>query len=272
MKSHILYDDGHHKCVAFSLKKNEDSAPANHFLIIDGNEAAVIDPGGDLTFSALTIGILKHINMANVRYVIGSHQDPDVLASMPRWLIMVEHAKVIIPELWTGALTHYNSAFTKERLKQSLTERLLPIPDTGGYYELGQSGILAIPGHFLHSVGNFQFYDPISKILFSGDMGASIVGDASHSVDDFAAHIENMKDFHQRRMNSQKVTRLWADAVRDLDVSMMVPQHGHRIEGTAMFHEFLDWVSNLPCGVDLMEPQHYQYKQHLPDSERCVAG
>lgn len=266
MKHHVLYDDGHHKCVAFSIPNDEDSVPSNQFLVIDGKQAAVIDPGGDLTFTPLTMGILKHTSMDNVRYVIGSHQDPDIIASMPRWLINVEQAKLVIPKLWESFLPHYNSTFTKGRLKQRLSERLIAIPDSGGFYPLGQSGIVAIPAHFLHSVGNFQFYDPISKILFSGDMGASLVGDSSESVTDFQAHTAKMAGFHRRYMNSQRVTKLWANALRDLEVSMMVPQHGYRMDGNAMFQDFLDWVSELPCGVDLMHEQSYAYKHHMPES------
>lgn len=265
MKHYVLYDDGHHKCVAFSMDHDDESVPSNQFMIIDGNDAAIIDPGGDLTFTPLTMGILKYTKMDNVRYVIGSHQDPDIIASMPRWLIHVEHANLIIPKLWERFLPHYNSAFTKGRLKQSLSERLITIPDAGGYYPLGNSGIVAIPAHFLHSVGNFQFYDPISKILFSGDMGASMVGYSGEAVSNFKAHIANMDGFHRRYMNSQKVTRLWAEAVRDLDVAQMVPQHGRRFDNNEIFHEFLDWISNLPCGVDLMEAQNYQFKHLLPE-------
>ncbi|WP_201586330.1 oxygen-binding di-iron domain-containing protein [Psychrobacter jeotgali] len=265
MYHHILYDDGHHKCVVFSMPHDNESVPSNQFLIIDGDEAAVIDPGGDLTFAPLTINIIKHTRMTNIRYVIGSHQDPDIIASMPRWLIHVEGASVLIPKLWERFLPHYNSAFTKGRLKQSLSERLMTIPDIGGYYPLGNNGIVAMPAHFLHSVGNFQFYDPVSKILFSGDMGASLVGDSGQAVQDFHTHIGNMEGFHQRYMTSKKVTRLWADAVRNLDVSMMVPQHGYRLEGQEVFHQFLDWISQLDCGIDLFNEQSYQFKQYIPD-------
>lgn len=264
MQHHVLYDDGHHKCLAFSMPHEAESVPSNQFLIIDGEEAAVIDPGGDLTFTPLTISITKYMRMNNIRYVIGSHQDPDIIASMPRWLIHVEGAKVIIPQIWERFLPHYNSAFTKGRLKQSLSERLITIPDSGGYYPLGHSGIVAMPAHFLHSVGNFQFYDRVSKILFSGDMGASLVGDSSHSVTDFRSHIHHMEGFHRRYMTSKKVTRLWADAVRDLDVSMMVPQHGCRMEGGEIFHQFLDWISELDCGIDLANSQSYEFRQHMP--------
>ena len=67
-------------------------------------------------------------------------------------------------------------------------------------------------------------------------------------------------------MTSKKVTRLWAQSVRDLDVSMMVPQHGYRLEGTEVFHQFLDWISQLDCGIDLFTEQSYEFKQHLPNT------
>lgn len=266
MHHHVLYDDGHHKCVAFSMQHDAESVPSNQFLVINGKEAAVIDPGGDLTFSPLTMNITKHTRLNRIRYVIGSHQDPDIIASMPRWLIHVEQANLLIPKLWERFLPHYNSAFTKGRLKQSLSERLITIPDNGGYYPLGDCGIVAIPAHFLHSVGNFQFYDPISKILFSGDMGASMEGDSGEKVKDFRTHINKMEGFHRRYMTSKKGTRLWADAVRDLDVSMMVPQHGYRLEGKEVFHQFLDWISELDCGIDLFTEKSYHFQQHMPNA------
>lgn len=265
MQHYVLYDDGHHKCIAFAMPAEDESVPSNQFLVIDGQDAAVIDPGGDLTFTPLTLQLSKYIHLDNLRYIIGSHQDPDIIASMPRWLIHVEHANLLIPKLWKRFLPHYNSAFTKGRLKRSLSERLFTIPDEGGFYPLGNSGIVAIPAHFLHSVGNIQFYDPVSKILFSGDMGASLVGNSSVAVTNFQAHISNMESFHRRYMCSKKVTRLWAQAVRELKVSMMVPQHGKRFDGQAMFHQFLDWISHLDCGMDLMTEKNYQFQQFLPN-------
>jgi len=36
------------------------------------------------------------------------------------------------------------------------------------------TSLVTLPAHFLHAEGNFQSYNPISKILFSGDMGANL--------------------------------------------------------------------------------------------------
>ena len=50
-------------------------------------------------------------------------------------------------------------------------DRIIALPDRGQSIALGKCQLKAVPAHFLHSVGNFQIYDPVSKILFSGDMG-----------------------------------------------------------------------------------------------------
>ncbi|MCY1531040.1 hypothetical protein D9M68_662510 [compost metagenome] len=114
-----------------------------------------------------------------------------------------------------------------------------------------------MPAHFLHSVGNFQLYDPVSRILFSGDMGASLVDDAT-PVRDFVNHVPNMEGFHRRYMASNRICRLWAEMVRGMDVEMIVPQHGRPFVGREMISAFLYWIENLECGIDLMGPDDYR--------------
>ena len=249
--SQVLYDDGTHKCISFTSLVKGEGVQANQFLIIDHERAAVLDPGGDLTYVPLTMELNKYTRLTNLDFVMASHQDPDIITSMPRWLVYTE-AKVVASKLWARFLPHLNSAFMSERMKGNWLDRLVELPDHGQVITLGQSSIIAVPAHFLHSVGNFQFYDPISKILFSGDMGASLLGDADVRVEDFDAHIPTMRGFHQRYMVSNKVTRFWADAVRQLDVEMIVPQHGTAFVGKEMINQFLDWIEGLECGVDLM--------------------
>jgi flavorubredoxin len=66
-----------------------------------------------------------------------------------------------------------------------------------------------------------------------------------------------MEGFHRRYMCSNKVCRLWAQMVRNMDVEMIVPQHGRSFQGKAMVNQFLDWISGLQCGVDLMTQRNY---------------
>lgn len=255
--AHVLFDNGEHKCISFSSLVKGEGVQANQFLIVHKGHAAVIDPGGDLTYTPLTIELSKYVKLQNLDYVIASHQDPDIIASMPRWL-MHTRATVVASRLWARFLPHLASSYITSRMTEDFTERLMELPDKGGLIPLGDSVIKAVPAHFLHSVGNFQFYDPVSKILFSGDMGASLVDDANEPVTDFEAHIPTMRGFHQRYMCSRRVIRLWADMVRTMDVDMMVPQHGRPFKGQAMIHRFLDWASSLECGIDLLSQVDYR--------------
>lgn len=256
--SQVLFDNGTHKCISFTSLVKGEGIQANQFLIIDNGRAAVLDPGGDLTYVPLTMELNKYTRLANLDYVMASHQDPDIITSMPRWLVYTD-AKVVASKLWARFLPHLNSSFMSDRMKGNWQERLIELSDKGQVIPLGQSNIVAIPAHFLHSVGNFQFYDPISKILFSGDMGASIVDDASEPCQDFAAHIPKMRGFHQRYMCSNKIIRLWVKMVRSMDVEMIVPQHGLAFIGAQQINQFLDWIETLECGVDLMDESVFTY-------------
>ncbi|WP_375037538.1 MBL fold metallo-hydrolase [Acinetobacter sp. RW6] len=252
--SQILFDNGVHKCISFTSLVKGEGIQANQFLIIDHERAAVIDPGGDLTYVPLTMELNKYTRLKNLDYVMASHQDPDIITSMPRWLVYTD-AKVVASKLWARFLPHLNSAFMSERMKGNWEDRLIELPDRGQVIQLGESKLVVVPAHFLHSVGNFQFYDPVAKILFSGDMGASIVEDASQPLKDFDTHVLKMKAFHQRYMCSNKVIRLWVNMVRQMDIEMIVPQHGSPFIGKEMINQFLDWIEILPCGVDLMSEQ-----------------
>ena len=254
MSGKIIFDNGKHQCIMFSDLVKGDGIQSNQFLILHSDEetvGAVIDPGGDLTYTPLTLALLKHTDIRHIRYVIGSHQDPDIIASLPRWLLHTQ-ANIVISRLWERFLPHLNSAFTTDRLQEGYLKRLIALPDEGAVLPLGKTQLFALPAHFLHSEGNFQFYDPISKILFSGDMGASMVDDANKPLENFASHIPKMKGFHQRYMCSNKVIRLWVNMVRSMDVEMIVPQHGTAFVGKEMINQFLDWIEGLECGVDLM--------------------
>jgi flavorubredoxin len=117
-----------------------------------------------------------------------------------------------------------------------------------------------LPAHFMHAEGNFQFYDPVAKILFSGDLGTSLVSHdmASTPITDFDAHIPYMDGFHKRYIVSGKVCRFWANMVRELDIEQIVPQHGCRFVGKEACQKMIEWVSRLECGVDLMTQSNYR--------------
>jgi flavorubredoxin len=143
---------------------------------------------------------------------------------------------------------------------KDVSHRIVGIPDQGAQIRLGECKIMAVPAHFLHSEGNFQFYDPVAKILFSGDLGASLVPHelAAQPVTDFASHVRYMEGFHRRYIVSRKIARFWANMVRQLDIDQIVPQHGSRFVGKAAIRDFIAWIEGIECGVDLMTQDNYR--------------
>jgi flavorubredoxin len=251
-----LYNDGNHICVSYDDDVgNSGGVQANQFLVVHDGHAAVIDPGGDLTYAGLYTHLNEQIDVKDLDYVIASHQDPDVISSLSKWVVGTG-CQVVVPQLWERFIPH----LCRNAKVSSLMDRVVAIPDEGMTIRLGDAPLVALPAHFLHSEGNFQFYDPISKILFSGDLGASLVDghDTDKAVDDFEAHVPLMEKFHKRYMNSNKVCRYWANMVRELDIEWIVPQHGLPFKGKEIVERFVDWIENLECGVDLMTQDNYR--------------
>ncbi len=254
-----LYKNDNHQCIMFSDLVSGMGVQSNQVLIINNDEAALLDPGGQLTYHPLLTSMLRHVSLKELKYVIASHQDPDIIASMGNWLNFSD-AKVVCSKLWVRFLPHLVSNKSMDGQRENdINNRLVGVPDEGAKLQLGEGSIVLIPAHFLHSVGNFQFYDTTSKILFSGDMGASLVEtEDGQSVQEFSQHIPHMEGFHKRYMVSNKVCRLWVSMVRTLDLEMIVPQHGLPFSGKPMITQFLNWVENLQCGIDLVNESNYQ--------------
>ena len=246
-----FYNDGEHRCIGFYDLVSGQGVQANQFLVVNGSHSALIDPGGDLVYRDLFMQAYRYLFSNSLEYVIGSHQDPDIISSLNQWILGSE-CKVIVPKLWERFIPHFAP-------KTDLSGRLIGIPDEGMNIHLGNAILQALPAHFLHSEGNFQFYDPVAKILFSGDMGASMVhGNHAEPVENFAAHVKYMEGFHKRYMSGNKACRFWVNMIRKLDVEWIIPQHGRPFKGKAMIDEFLNWVENLECGLDLMTQDHYR--------------
>lgn len=247
-----LYNQNGHICLMFADLADDrtGAVQANQFMIGDNKELALIDPGGELTYSGINVARYRYFPGSDLKMLLASHADPDIVASLNKWLTLTK-CVLYVPQVWARFVPHFCTKDYENRIKG--------IPDPGAIIPLGNSHIKALPAHFLHSEGNFHFYDPVSKILFSGDMGASMVPSEkiAEPVTDFDEHLFVMEPFHKRYMNSNKVCRYWVNMVRQLDVEWIVPQHGRSFKGKAMINRFLDWVENLQCGVDLMSQAHY---------------
>lgn len=241
MHSEVIYEGPTHKWVMFGRDPNRPNQiiDTNQYMIISGDEAIVLDPGGVELFAPMLSSILKYVELEQIKYLFASHQDPDIISSLGFWDKTLENAKLYSPWLWEGFIRH----FGMEHIEY------VPIPDTGMVIQLGHISLNFSPAHYLHSSGNFNVYDPQAKILMSGDIGAALEeGDAPLYVKDFPKHIPNMKLFHQRWMPSAQAKNDWCKRVRSMDVDMMAPQHGRIFKGEQV-NNFVNWFEGLEVGI-----------------------
>ncbi len=246
-----LYNHKGHVCLMFTHLSDEggEAVQANQFLIVHEDHGCIIDPGGNMAYNELLLTIGRYFSPQKLDKILASHADPDIIASLDRWMTSTP-ARLVISKLWE----RFAPYFTKSGKTQS---RIIGVTDAGGVLPLGRSELVLLPAHFMHSEGNFQFWDPQSGMLFSGDLAVSVGVDTSRIVSDLAPHLPRMEAFHRRYMVSNKILRLWGRMVRQLPIRMIVPQHGCPLTGRAVA-EFIDWAEQLQCGVDLMGPDNYQ--------------
>jgi len=257
-KATTLFESKHHRVIGYNGLVKGKGIQANQFVIRNGDTEILLDPGGNLLYAPLVIELSKLGPVEELDYVFASHQDPDIIASMDRWLMKTK-ATVICSELWSRFLPHLVPSYMDEQMGVDLDKRIKGVKDGGEVLPFGETKLKILPAHFLHSVGNLQIYDPVSKILFSGDMGASLMsGSFDTDIENFDEHIQYMKGFHQRYMCSNKACKLWVNMVRHLDIDMIAPQHGKPFKGKVMVEKFLKWIEELPCGVDLLTQENYR--------------
>lgn len=268
-----LFRGRDHTCLMFTdlVEEEGHAVQANQFLVVDHGQGAILDPGGNLAFNELFLALSRFFPPQDLSYLVASHADPDIIASLDRWLTSTR-ATLVISRVWERFVPH----FTKAGKTQG---RVLGVADAGGRLPLGRSELWLLPAHFLHAEGNFHFWDPASRILFTGDLGVSLVSgdEAARPVRELAPHLPRMEGFHRRYMVSNKVLRLWVRMARGLPIGMIVPQHGSPIEGRPAINEFLDWAEGLSCGIDLMDDRQYRLPEaridaHAGRPEPAAAG
>jgi flavorubredoxin len=243
MTAITLFDDGSHRNVLLEDIGQGLAVQANQHLIIQGRSGMLLDPGGHKIYNRVLAATLGHLRGGELESIVLSHQDPDIVAALNGWL-MTTSATAYVSRLWTRFVAHFG-------LDRLVEQRLAGVPDEGMWVDLGGAPILLLGAHFLHSPGNLQVYDPTSKVLYTGDLGASL-GTEAREVTDFAAHVKYMEGFHRRYIACNKALRMWAETVRKLDVEIIAPQHGALFRGKDTVARFVAWCEQLACGVDLM--------------------
>jgi flavorubredoxin len=244
MRAFTLFSEGSHRWMLFGQDPEalEATVDTNQVVICADQSTMLLDPGGMEIFPSFMGALVHELEMTTVRHIFLSHQDPDVGSALPLWRQVCPRGTAIYaPQLWTSYIAHFDAA-----------ARFTPIPDEGMDVAFSpQVTLRFLPAHYMHSSAAFCVYDPRARMLFSGDIGAALVPPQERSgiwVRNFADHVPYMTGFHRRYLGSREARDAWVAMVRQLNVDMLVPQHGLAFQGQDVTR-FLDWLSSLSLGT-----------------------
>ncbi len=221
---------------------DESKLNSNPYLIVDGDEAVLIDPGSIPDFPVIMRKIIDVIPPENISTIIAAHQDPDVCGNLP----------VIEDVINRDDLTVVGHSTTQRLIYHYGIKSRLYNVDDHDYRLTLKSGreLRFIYTPYLHSPGAIVTYDSKSRSLFTSDIFGSLSKHGSLWADDsFPA---SMDRWHQTIMPSGRLLSAAMNTFETLDIKQILPQHGSLIPPERVA-EAIAHLKQLPCGFDLME-------------------
>lgn len=205
-----------------------DGLRYNPYIVVDGDEAVIIDGGRRNDFPSVMLKILQiGISPENIKAIIYHHYDPDRCGSLSNFEDIIDSDKLnIISEKENLVLIkHYNS-------KSSFvsTEEL-------GYKYIFKSGreLHFIKTPYSQSVGSFMTFDTKSKVLFSSELMSSYGGHNTlfleinkncKDEDSEDCPLKSIIKYHRNIFSSERALKSAVEKAANVDFGLIAPQRG----------------------------------------------
>ena len=233
----------------------------NPYLIIDNDEAMVIDGGSRPDFATVMMKILQTgITPGQIVALLYQHYDPDLCGSIPNFedIIKRNDLRVISDSENLMFIRHY-----------SVTTRLLPISKLNYQYTFSSGRTLKfVKTPYAHSGGSIVTFDPQSGILFSSDLFGSLglewelflnlkpecmncVSFTRCPQNRPICPVNDILNFHKTVMPSGKALRYALEQMLEIPFTMIAPQHGSIIKNKEIMRYVFELLATLKgVGID----------------------
>ncbi|BBG65867.1 hypothetical protein NNO_1164 [Hydrogenimonas sp.] len=187
------------------------------YLIENGDESILIDPGSRLTWSGTRRKIREVVPLEKIKYIVCQHQDPDIAGAVEQIIEEVGSEGRYIVTHWRTAtlLKHYDWKI-----------EFYEVDENRWRLKAGNRRIEFVFTPYMHFAGNICTYDPETRILFSSDIFGAFTERFKLYADDAKLYFEQMKLFHTHYMPSKEIVNSGLDAIERKDIGMIAPQHG----------------------------------------------
>ena len=218
-----------------------DEFQCHSYLIENGTDSILLDPGSMLTFPNTLKKIEEITPFSNIRYFVAHHQDPDITGALGLIDRMVSRDDARILSHWRAIalLKHLDL-----RMPMECVEKM------GWKLKAGERELEFIFTPYLHFPGAFCSFDRKSGSLFSSDLAGGFTKEFSLFATDHS-YLESIRLFHEHYMPSREILGFAVDKFLKLPLERILPQHGSVIE-KEMIPFILDGMKTMDCGLYLM--------------------
>ena len=242
----------------------------NPYLIIDNDEALVIDGGSRPDFATVMMKILQTgIAPDQIVALLYQHYDPDLCGSIPNFesLIKNKDLQIISASENLMFIRHY-----------SASSQLVPISRLKYQYKFSSGRTLEfIKTPYSHSGGSIVTFDAASGILFTSDLFGSLGSEWELFLElkpeciDCASleqcpenrtncPIRDILKFHKVLMPSKKALRYSIEKILEVPFKMIAPQHGSIIQDKEFMRYVLEMLASLEdVGIDGIVGDSYEF-------------
>ncbi|MDY7027369.1 MAG: diguanylate cyclase [Spirochaetota bacterium] len=207
----------------------------NTYLIVDGGECLLIDPGPVMTFPTVEERVRSIIPIEDLSCIVLLHQDPDVAGATPRFE-KAGFSGMIAATRRTSVIAAYYDIASPFYLVEEHEFRVT--------FRSGKE-IEFLPAPYLHFPGAIMAYDPATRFLFSGDLFGAFTEDWNLFADE--TYIESMEEFHREYMPGNDILRPVMEVLIGRDIAAICPQHGSIIDRDIARH--ITVLPDLQCGL-----------------------
>ena len=223
---------------------------ANPYVIVEGDEAIVIDGGSRPEFSEIMLKVLEiGVKPQNIVGLIYHHYDPDLCGSIPHFEEMINNDSLrIISQRHNNVfIEHYGTSSQKLCINNIGNEWV---------FKTGRK-LRFINTPYSHSPGSFVTYDEKTKTLFSSDIFGSYskhwelylsIGNECEECKttlcpfNKECFMSDIERFHRLIMTSKKALDYAVNEIKKYDIEMVAPQHGSIIKDKKNVELLIDKV------------------------------
>ena len=241
----------------------------NPYLIVDHDEALVIDGGSRPDFATVMMKIMQTgIAPKQIQALVYQHYDPDLCGSIPNFedIIRREDLKIISDAENLMFIRHYSAA-----------SRLVSLSKLKFEYTFSSGRkIHFAKTPYAHAAGSFITFEPKTKVLFTSDLFGSYgknwelylrLTDACLNCQDYASCAGNQPDcpvvgilhFHKKIMTSTRALRYALEIISKIPFEIIAPQHGSIINDKVIIRHVFGLLGSLGnVGIDEIIDKDYE--------------